>query len=107
MTQYQEQSPSQTDGAKDRAKDVGASAQQAGKQVASTAKEQAQQVSAEAKTQAKDLLQQGRSEITSQASTQQHRAAGSLRSLSDQLGSMSENASEPGLAQDLTRQVAD
>jgi hypothetical protein len=82
------------------------SAKDAAANVAGTAKEQAVQVAGEAKTQARDLLRQGRTELTDQARNQQQRAASSLHALSSQLHNMSANASEPGLAQDLTGQVA-
>jgi len=94
------------DVAKDRAADVAQSGKEAASQLAGTAKEQAGQVAHEAKTQARDLLQQGRSEVTQQATQQQQRAAETLRTFSDQLSSMSRNADQPGLAQDLTSQVA-
>src|SRR4051794_16204099 len=99
--------PSTTDVAKDQAQDVKDSAKDAGTRVAGTAKDQAGQVVGEAKDQARSLIEQGRSEVQDQAATQQQRAASGLRNLSRQLGEMSENADEPGLAQDLTRQAAD
>jgi uncharacterized protein YjbJ (UPF0337 family) len=92
--------------AKDRAGAVKDTAKDAAANVAGTAKEQAGQVAGEAKAQAKDLLSQGRNELNDQARSQQQRAAGSLHALAGQLHDMSANASEPGLAQDLTRQAA-
>ncbi|GAA4346411.1 hypothetical protein [Angustibacter luteus] len=98
---------SSTDVAKDKAADVKDSATEATATVAGTVKDQTGQVVGEAKSQARDLLSQGRAELTDQASTQQQRAAGSLHALSTQLHDMSASASQPGLAQDLTGQVAD
>ena len=60
----------------------------------------------EAKTQAKDLYAQTQRELKDQASTQQQRIAGGLRSVSDELDSMAANSSSNGLASDLVRQVS-
>jgi len=97
---------STAEAAKGRAGEVKDSAKEAAAGVAGTAKEQAGQVAGEAKDRARDLLGQGRSEVSEQARSQQQRAAGGLHALSRQLHEMSANASEPGLAQDLTGQVA-
>jgi hypothetical protein len=97
---------STTDTAKARAGDVKDSAKDAAVGVAGTAREQASQVAGEAQAQARDLLSQGRSELADQTRAQQQRAASSLHALSRQLHEMSAGASEPGLAQDLTSQVA-
>jgi hypothetical protein len=99
-------STSTSDVAKERAGDVRDSAKDAAASVAGTAKEQAGQVFGEAGAQARDLLSQGRAELSDQARSQQQRAAGSLHALSSQLHEMAANAPEPGLAQDLTGQVA-
>ncbi|WP_426560220.1 hypothetical protein ACPPVT_11165 [Angustibacter sp. McL0619] len=105
-SQSSSDSSSTADVAKDKAGEVKDSAKDAAVSVAGTAKEQAGQVAGEPKTQARDLLSQGRTELNDQARTQQKRAAGSLHALSGQLHEMSARASEPGLAQDLTDQVA-
>lgn len=74
--------------------------------VAETAKGEAKIVAHEVKVQAKDLYAQTQSELKDQAQVQQHRVAVGLRSVSDELQSMTANADNPGLAADLLGQVA-
>ncbi len=93
--------------AKETAQQAKESAKGAATQVAGTAKEQASQVAGETKRQAKDLLHQGRTELHDQAQQQQQRAADGLRTLGTQLGSMADSVDQPGLAQDLAREVSD
>jgi hypothetical protein len=95
-----------TEVAKDQAADLKQGTVEAGQHVASVAKDQASNVTAEAGRQAKDLLGQARSELSQQASAQQQRVADGLRSLSQQLHSMSEHSDEPGIAADLAKQGA-
>lgn len=76
------------------------------KGVVDTAKDEASSVVSEAKYQAKDLYAQTQRELKDQASTQQQRIAGGLRSVSDELDSMAANSSSNGLASDLVRQVS-
>ena len=95
-----------TEVAKEQAADLKQGTVEAGQHVASVAKEQATNVTAEAGRQAKDLLGQARSELSQQASAQQQRVADGLRSLSQQLHSMSEHSDEPGIAADLAKQGA-
>jgi hypothetical protein len=76
--------------------------------VAGTAKEQAGEVMHEARDQARTLLDRTRREVGDQASSQQQRAAESLRSLSTGLRSMANGQQpEPGMATDLAQQAAD
>ena len=74
--------------------------------VADTAKGEAKAVAQEVKYQAKDLYAQTQRELKDQAQVQQHRAAVGLRSVSDELQSMTANAENPGLAADLLNQVS-
>ena len=74
--------------------------------VAETAKGEAKAVAQEVKYQAKDLYAQTQRELKDQAQVQQHRAAAGLRSVSDELDSMTANAQNPGLAADLLSQVS-
>lgn len=97
---------STTEVAKQQAAEVGDTAAQAGQQVAGVAKEQAANVAGQAKYEAKNLLGQTRSELTSQASSQQQRAASGLRSLGDELQSMSSNSEGDGPASEVARQAA-
>jgi gas vesicle protein len=94
------------DVAKEQAAGVAGSAKDAGQHVAAVAKDQAGNVATEATRQAKDILGQTRAEITQQASDQQQRVAGGLRSLGTELGSMAEGSDESGVATDLARQAS-
>lgn len=93
--------------AKDQAANVGQGAAQAGQQVAGVAKEQAANVASEAAGQAKDLIHQGRTELSTQAATQQQRLAAGVRALGEELHSMGTSSDKPGPASDLVRQAAD
>ncbi len=74
--------------------------------VAQTAKGEAKAVAQEVKYQAKDLFAQTQRELKDQAQTQQQRVASGLRSMSDELDSMTSNAQNPGMAADLLRQAS-
>lgn len=74
--------------------------------VAETAKGEAKAVAQEVKYQAKDLFAQTQRELKDQAQVQQHRVASGLRSMSDELDSMTANAENPGMAADLLRQAS-
>lgn len=93
------------DAVKEQASAVGSSAADSAKQVAGTAKEEASRIGSEAKSQAKDLYEQTRSELTEQAASQQKRVASGLRSLGDELSSMSDNSEGSGVAADLVSQA--
>ena len=99
-------SGSTSDVAKEQAASVGQGAADATKHVAGVAKEQASDVAAETTKQAKDLLSQTRTEVQSQAATQQDRIAAGIRSLSSELGSMAEKSDQSGTATDLVRQAS-
>lgn len=98
---------STTDIAKDEAAGVGDTASEAGRRVAGTAKEQAGEVVGDAKDQARTLLDRTRGEVNDQASTQQTRAAESLRSLSSELHSMASSSQQSGTATQLAHEAAD
>ncbi len=98
---------STTDVAKQEAGNVAAGAAQAGQQVADTVKEQAKSVTAEAGKQAKDLLNQAQSELGEQAAVQQQRVASGLRSVAQELHTMADGSTEPGIATDLAKQAGD
>jgi len=95
-----------TDVAKDQAAELKQGTVQAGQHVASVAKDQAATVTSEAGKQAKNLLGQARSEIGQQAATQQQRVADGLKSLSQELHSMSQHSDSPGPAAQLARHGA-
>lgn len=92
--------------ARDEASNVAHSAAESGKYLAGEAGAQAKTVAAEAGRQAKDLLDLGRSQLTSTAGDQQQRLAGGLRTFSSDLSQMADGA-ESSLASGIARTVAD
>lgn len=100
-------SGSTTDVAKGEAREVAGTASQAGQQVAQTAKDEAGNVVSEVGQQSKQLWQKTLSELSGQATGQQQRIAGGVRSVTDELRSMAQNSSQSGVASDLAHQVAD
>ena len=105
-TGYQEDA-SKKDVAKDEAANVADQAKGAAQNVAETAKTEAKNVAYEAKNSARDLLHQAKSDLTSQAGTQQTKAAEGIRNISSQLRSMADAPDQQGVASDLIRQAAD
>ena len=97
---------SRKEAAKEEAADVARTAAGSAQNVAQTAKEEAANVAAEAKYSAQDLLAQAKSGLTSQAGTQQQKAAEGLRTMSSQLHSMASVPDQQGMASDLIRQAA-
>ena len=85
---------STADVAKDEAKNLGQTAQQAGSQVASTAADQAKEVVHETQRQAKDLLEQGRSQLKDQTIAQQQKAASGLSSLAQEMRGLADGSSQ-------------
>jgi hypothetical protein len=90
----------------DRAGTVGNETKQATKDVAATAGQEAQRVTREAKDQVRQLVGQTRSDLQSQAATQQTRAASGLRDLSDQLRGMADSTDQDGMARGLVDDAA-
>ena len=74
-TGYQSEGSSKKDVAKEEAANVAGEAKGAARNVAETAKSEAKNVAYEAKNSARDLLHQAKSDLTSQAGTQQTKAA--------------------------------
>jgi hypothetical protein len=105
-TGYQDDT-SKKDVAKEEAANVAGHAAGAAQNVAGTAKTEAKNVAYEAKNSAKDLLHQAKSDLTSQAGTQQTKAAEGIRTISSQLRSMADAPDQQGVASDLIRQAAD
>ena len=97
--------------ASEQAKQVGQEAVESGKQVAAVASDEVKSVAAEAGAQARDLLDEARSHLTEQASTQQNNLAAWLQSLVDELDQMLDRTDDSqasgGTATTLVRQVAD
>ncbi|MBD1593269.1 hypothetical protein HC744_14635 [Arthrobacter sp. S1_S22] len=98
---------SRKDAAKEEAADVARTAKGSAQNVAQTAKEEAANVASEAKSSAQDLLHQAKSGLTSQAGTQQQKAAEGMRNISSQLHSMATAPDQQGMASDLVRQAAE
>ncbi|WP_306925447.1 hypothetical protein [Arthrobacter globiformis] len=104
---YQDDASSKKDVAKDEAANVAGQAAGAAQNVAETAKTEAKNVAYEAKNSARDLLHQAKSDLTSQAGTQQTKAAEGIRTISSQLRTMADAPDQQGVASDLIRQAAD
>ena len=90
-------------------KDKAAQSTHAGKEaassIASTASEQVQNVAGEAQKQARDLVGEASGQVRSQVSDQHRTAVSNLRSLGDELNSMSENG-QGGVATDLVSRAS-
>jgi hypothetical protein len=93
-------------GAKEQAKQAAGTAADESKHVAGVAKDEAQNIAAEAGQQAKGLLSEAASQVDEQSRVQRDRAVHTLRSFSDDLEQMASQGGRPGMATDLTRQVA-
>jgi len=98
---------SKTQAAKEEASNVAGTAKGSAQNVAETAKDEAANVAHEAKANAQDLLHQAKSGLTSQAGTQQQKAAEGIRNISSQLHSMASAPDQQGVASDLIRQAAE
>ena len=94
-------------GIKEQAAGLGREAASSGQHVAGVARDQAGRVTGEVGTQARQLFDQAKGEVSSQASTQQERVANGLRTMSDQLRQMGDNAEQDGMARTFVRQAAD
>lgn len=96
---------------KARAQETAGTAADEGRHVAGVAKEEAANVVSEATTQAKNVVGDALSQVTGQVSeqtrTQRDRLVGTLQTFADDLEQMASQASVPGLASDVARQVAD
>ena len=96
-----------SDAVKDEAANVAGKAADASQNVAATAKEEVANVASEVKTSTRDLMNQTKSDLASQAATQQQKAAEGIHTISSQLRTMADAPDEQGVASDLVRQVAD
>ncbi|PZE63569.1 hypothetical protein [Curtobacterium sp. MCBD17_021] len=92
--------------AKGAASDVAGDAKEKAANVAGTAKEQAANVASEVSDHARQLFGQASGTLKDQASDQQQRAAGGLRTIGDQLGKMADNDDEQGLAAKVVRDLS-
>jgi hypothetical protein len=94
------------DVAKDQAAELGHSSLEAGKHAAEVASEQASGVAAEAGRQGRDLLGQAQEQLADQAAHGQHRAAGRLMALGDDLRLMADKVDQASPAGELARRAA-
>ena len=90
--------------AKERAQNATGTASDEGRHLAGVTQQEAGNVASEAANQARRVMDDAMSQVSSQSKEQQDRLAGTLRTIGDDLESMTSQAS-PGVAQDLTRQV--
>jgi vacuolar-type H+-ATPase subunit H len=89
------------------ARDVTDTAKEKAQETVGVAKDKAKETVGEARSQARALFDTSRSELTDQASSQQRRLAGGIRSFSSELSSMAAGeVPQEGLATDITRQVS-
>src|SRR4051812_48862537 len=89
---------------KERAQNAAGTASDEGRHLAGVTQQEAGNVASEAANQARRVMDDAMSQGSSQSKEQQDRLAGTLRTIGDDLESMTSQAS-PGVAQDLTRQV--
>jgi hypothetical protein len=94
------------DTAKEQAANVAGDAKAGTQHVAGVTKGEAKKVASEVRSQAADLLGETRGQLREQAGTQQKRAAGSLRTLSDELRDMGDKSESTGIASELVSQVS-
>jgi hypothetical protein len=115
VTQQTEYSPPRTDtdassvpeSVVSEAAEVGKSAAKHTGEVTEVVGDQAKQVVSETRAQARHLFAQGVDQLREQASEGQHKVAGGLRSLADQLGRMSDRTDGSGMAADLIQHVSE
>ena len=100
------QSESKSDVAKSEAREVKDTAVAAGSDVADTAKQEVGNVVREASSQARSLLDQLRFDVREQGSAQKDKIASTLRSWSEELGSMASSSEQDGPVTDLARQAS-
>ncbi|MER7797899.1 hypothetical protein [Microbacterium sp. NPDC096154] len=95
-----------TETAKHEASEVAGTAKAEAGHVVDTAKQEAKSVAHEAKTQAKQVYAQTRQELSDQAASQQQRVADGLRSIGDELQSLTRNAENRGMATEFVEQAS-
>lgn len=93
--------------ARDAAADVASSGKQAAADVAATGKQAAAETIEKTKQQAGDLLGQTRDQLSEQLDTQKSSTVQMLRSLGDQLASMTDKTDEDGTAVDVAARLRD
>jgi hypothetical protein len=97
-------SSSTTETAEEQARNVQGSASQATSQLAGTTKDQAQHVAEDVRHQARQLVNETGQQLNEQARGQRDRAVSGLRSLGNELDSMSTSTVQSGLGAQLARE---
>ena len=92
---------------KEKAADTAQAAKEGGAQVAGTAADKAKDVAAETKRQARDLLGEARGQMHQQATEQHRNLVSNLRSVGEELRSMTERSERNGIASALASQAGD
>ncbi|RPF20545.1 hypothetical protein [Myceligenerans xiligouense] len=92
---------------KERLTDTAAQAADASRSMANDAKEKVRDVAHEAAQQTHGLLDRTRSELSSQARSQQQRLADGLHTMEDELGQMASASEDPGYTSNLVRRAGD
>jgi len=109
MSTYEDASrsgtPTGSEGVKERAVEGVAEAEAGAKHVAGVAGDEAGHVAHEAKDAARGFFAETRYQLSDQASSQQRRAAGALRSTGDELSQMADGAQSGGVAAGLVRGI--
>lgn len=95
-------------GMKDQARHAAGTTADEGKRVADVARDQAQDVIRESQQQARNLMDEAMTQVDEQSRAQRDRLVSTLRSFGDDLERMTRGEQvSGGMAQDVTRQVAD
>ncbi|MCU1432782.1 MAG: hypothetical protein JWP95_1887, partial [Actinotalea sp.] len=101
-----DQTSSTAQTAKDQAAGIAQSAAESGQHLAGEAKNQAAEIGREAGRQAKDILTQGRTQVATQASQQQQKLAGGIRTFGEELSTMAGASEQSGIASEVARQLS-
>lgn len=94
-------------GVKEKVAEAASQVGETSRETAHDAKERARDVAHEATDRTRGLIDRTRTELRSQAASQQQHLANGLRSLGDELGQMAGGAQDPGYATDLVQRAGD
>ncbi|MFJ3404871.1 hypothetical protein [Promicromonospora sp. NPDC090134] len=94
-------------GVKEKVAEAASQVGEASRETAHDAKERARDVAHEATDRTRGLIDRTRTELRSQAASQQQHLANGLRSLGDELGQMAGGAEDPGYATDLVQRAGE
>lgn len=94
-------------GVKEKVAETASHVGDASRETVHDAKEKARDVAHEATERAHGLVDRTRTELRSQAGSQQQKLAGGLRSLGDEFGQMAGGAEDPGYASEIVERASD